>query len=307
MTEKKIRCRILTGPTCSGKSRLGLRLAEENGWVIACMDSMQIYRGMDIGTAKPSREEQARVDHCLFDICDPRDAFSAALWRDQAESLIRRKWAEGREVLFVGGTGLYLDALIHPMDLGSTPADPEIREKLRKTAEEDGGRERLHAMLASVDPETAERLPINDVRRIIRAIEVYKITGIPFSRQPKRQMDDSFEWMIAATRVQRDSLYEHINQRTGKMMDAGLEEEVRRLLQEGVPENAQSMQGIGYKEMIPVIQGLCSIEEAAEQIRLHTRHYAKRQQTYLRRVERIQYIDAEREDAWQRLNEMMAG
>ena len=304
--KERITCRILTGPTAGGKSALGLRLAEEMGWVVACMDSMQIYRGMNIGTAKPTPAEQKRVKHYLLDICDPAEEFSVAAYRDQAEALVRKLWEEeGREVLFIGGTGLYMQALIHPMEMGSVAADPELRNELKRIAEQPDGRQTLHARLEALDPKTAARLPLNDIRRCIRAIEVSEITGIPFSQQTERALPGLFDWKIAAVRLPREQLYERINLRVTRMMNAGLEEEVKKLLDSGVPENAQSMSGIGYKEMIPCVRGECSMAEAAEQIRLNTRHYAKRQMTFLRRDQSIQYVRTDQNNAYDTIRKIL--
>ena len=181
--KNKIICRVLTGPTASGKTKVSLELAEKNGWDILCMDSMQIYRRMNIGTAKPTAEERARVPHYMLDICEPDESFSVAAYRERAEALVKEKWQkEGREVLFVGGTGLYLQAMMHPMGMGQIPADEKLREEMNRLAVSVEGRQLLHRILESLDPETASRLPVNDTRRIIRAIEVTKGTGIPFSR-----------------------------------------------------------------------------------------------------------------------------
>ena len=299
-------CRVLTGPTGSGKSDLALRLAEETGCEIVCMDSMQIYRRMDIGTAKPTKEEQRRVPHHLLDICEPTEPFSVAEYRDRAEKLIReRREQASREVLLVGGTGLYLQALMHPMAMGTVEADEALRAELRSMAEEPGGRERLHRMLRDLDPVTADRLPVNDVRRTIRAIEVSRATGIPFSRQPDREMPSPFSWKVVSTLLPREELYRRINLRVDRMIRDGLAEEVRSLLGEGVPENAQSMAGLGYKEMIPYLKGQCTLEEAADAIRLGTRHYAKRQMTFLRREPQVQYADVTAEDAYAQIRRML--
>ena len=306
--KEKIVCRVLTGPTASGKTELSLRLAERNGWEIACMDSMQIYRGMDIGTAKPTREEQERVPHHLLDLCDPDERFSVAAYRDRAEELIREKWErEGKELLFVGGTGLYLQALMHPMPMGSVPADEPLREELRALSEQPGGRERLHGMLEELDPDSARRLPLNDIKRVIRAIEVSRTTGIPFSRQPSAEGESPFEWRAAALSWPRDVLYERINRRVRDMMDQGLEKEVRGLLAAGVPKDAQSMQALGYKEMLLYLDGLWTMEKTVEEIQKGTRHYAKRQGTFLRREPQIFYADAEREDPLPALESFFLG
>ncbi len=296
--EKRIICRALTGPTASGKTELSLRLAEKNGWEIACMDSMQVYRGMDIGTAKPTAGERRRVRHHLLDLCDPSEPFSVAMYREQAEALIRRKWTEeGKELLFVGGTGLYLQALMHPMGMGSVPADEELRAELRETAEQENGREKLHEMLRRLDPETADRLPLNDVRRTIRAIEVSRATGIPFSRQPPREASSEFEWRTAAASLPREVLYERINRRVDRMMETGLEAEVRGLLESGVSPKAQSMQALGYKELILYLEGVWPLEKAVDEIRKGTRHYAKRQETFLRREKEIAFFSPLAADA----------
>ena len=291
--DERIVCRILTGPTASGKSDWGLRMAEEQGWVIVCMDSMQIYRGMDIGTAKPTREERARVPHRMIDICDPRDAFSVAAYREQAEALVRQKAEEGREVLFVGGTGLYLQAMMHPMGMGSVPADETLRAELRALAATEEGKNRLHGMLAEIDPATA-------------AIEVTRGTGIPFSMQPDREEESPFLWRVAATEMPREILYDRINRRVEQMIREGLAEEVRRLLEAGVPPESQSMQGLGYKEMVPYLRGEWPMDKAVEEIQKGSRHYAKRQGTFLRRLEGIQSVDALAADAAEQAETILA-
>ena len=303
---ERIICRALTGPTASGKSALALRLAREMGWEILCMDSMQVYRRMDIGTAKPTAEERQLVPHHLLDILDPRDSFSVSEYREAAEETMNRLRKEGKSFLFVGGTALYLQALMHPMAMGQVPANPGLREELNRLAEEPGGKQALSDRLRRLDPDTADRLPLNDVRRIIRAIEVSEATGIPFSRQPIRETPDGAEWKVVSTAMERSRLYSRINDRVGEMLRLGLAREVESLLEEGVPEDAQSMQGLGYKEMIPCVRGECTAEEAAERIRTGTRHYAKRQMTFLRREEQIRYVDTESPDAYDEIRRILA-
>ena len=306
--EEKIICRVLTGPTASGKSELGMRLAERNGWEICCMDSMQVYRGMDIGTAKPTAEDRARIRHHLLDLCDPTEHFSVAAYKEMAEKLIREKWQrERRELLFVGGTGLYLQALAHPMALGGTPADEKLREELHRVAEEPEGKERLHRMLRELDPVTAERLSVNDLRRVIRAIEVSRETGIPFSRHSGQQQESPFLWRVAAADLPREMLYRRINRRVLEMVEHGLADEVRRLLDAGVSPGAQSMQALGYKEMVRYLEGACSLDQAIEEIQKGTRHYAKRQGTFLRRDPSIQYIPSQSPEAISKLERVFAG
>ena len=300
MTEQIV-CRVITGPTASGKTGLSVRLAQEQGWDILCMDSMQIYRRMNIGTAKPTKEEMGGVPHYLMDICEPTDSYSVSDYRETAERLITELAEKGRNVLFVGGTVLYLQSLLHPMSMGMTPANESLRTELNALAATNEGRIIIHERLRKCDPVTAQRLPVNDTRRVIRAIEVWEATGIPFSEQPKREDDKRFCWKVVSTEMERSFLYERINQRVTDMIRKGLKEEVASLLEEGVPEDARSMNGLGYKEMIPCIRGVCSIEEAAEQIRKGTRHYAKRQMTFLRREESIRYIRTDRDDAYEEI------
>ena len=307
MTEKIV-CRVLTGPTASGKTQIGVQLAKSEGWHIICMDSMQIYRRMDIGTAKPTAEEMQGVPHHMLDICEPADAYSVADYRDAAEKLILSLHERNRKILFVGGTALYLQAMMHPMSMGAVPADEALRAELNTVAQTEAGRLELHRELAAVDPVTAGKLPVNDVRRVIRAIEVWKATGVPFSEQPARENgnDGRFIWKAVSTQMDRAVLYERINSRVTGMIRSGLREEVEALLNEGVPENAQSMSGLGYKEMIPCIRGEYSIEDAAERIRTGTRHYAKRQMTFLRREESIQYVRTDREGALDEIRRLLA-
>ena len=306
MTEQ-ITCRVLTGPTASGKTGIGVRLAKEEGWDILCMDSMQIYRRMNIGTAKPTQEEMDGVPHHLMDICEPTDPYSVSDYRDAAEKTILSLHQQHREVLFVGGTALYLQALTQPMGMGLVPANETLRARLNIQAETPEGRRELHDRLALVDPETAGKLPVNDVRRVIRAIEVWEATGVPFSAQPKRQTesDGRFRWKIVSTRMARATLYDRINRRVTHMIRSGLKEEVAALLRDGVPENAQSMNGLGYKEMIPCVRGEYSLEDAAEKIRTGTRHYAKRQMTFLRRDENMQYAETDRDDAYDMIRRLL--
>ena len=303
----RIICRVLTGPTASGKSGFALEIAARTGWDILCMDSMQIYRRMNIGTAKPTAEEQRLVPHHLLDIRDPEESFSVSEYVPEAERIIRQLHHSGREVLFVGGTGLYLQAMMHPMGMGNVPANEALRARLNARAETAEGRLALHEQLGKTDPETAARLPVNDVRRVIRAIEVWEATGIPFSKQPKRENenDSRFAWKAVSTQMDRALLYDRINRRVTEMIKAGLMEEVAGLLAEGVPEDAQSMSGLGYKEMIPCVRGEYSLEEAAEKIRTGTRHYAKRQMTFLKRKEAIQYVRTDREGAYEEIRRLL--
>lgn len=304
--DNPIVCRVLTGPTASGKTELGVRLAREAGWEILCMDSMQIYRRMNIGTAKPTPEEMHGVPHHLLDLCEPTDQYTVTEYRSAAERLVMDLHGQGKEVLFVGGTALYLQSMMHPMGMGQIPANPELREELNREAATREGREAIHRRLEKLDPVSAARLHINDIRRVIRAIEVSETTGLPFSRQPVREDSPTgFQWKVVSTELERPLLYERINQRVTEMIRRGLKGEVASLLEEGVPENAQSMNGLGYKEMIPCIRGEYTLEEAAEAIRTGTRHYAKRQMTFLRREKQIHYVNTENGGAYEEIRRLL--
>ena len=302
----RIICRVLTGPTASGKSGFALEIAARTGWDILCMDSMQIYRRMNIGTAKPTAEEQRLVPHHLLDIRDPEESFSVSEYVPEAERIIRQLHHSGREVLFVGGTGLYLQAMMMPMGMGNVPANPGLREELNLLALTEEGKRAMHSRLEKCDPDTAARLPLNDVRRVIRAIEVTEATGIPFSHQEERPAASPFEWRVVSLAMDRNTLYERINRRVSRMFRDGLEEEVRGLLSDGVPETAQSMCALGYKEMIPYIRGMITAEQAADAIRTGSRHYAKRQMTFLKRIPNIRSVDACTPDACSHIREILA-
>ena len=282
----------VAGPTASGKSDLGLKLARCLGGEIVCMDSMQIYRRMDIGTAKPTAQEQALVPHHMLDVADPTEAYAVADYAVAAEHVIDQIILRGRLPILVGGTGLYLKALMDGLSLGGAGGDERLRAELNALADEPGGKERLHARLAAVDPETAARLHPNDRRRVIRAIEVFEQTGVPMSRQNHAAQDRPFRVLPLALEWPRDLLYARLETRVHRMMEMGLLSEVRALLESGVAPAAQSMQGIGYKELIPVAMGQDDVNRAVWDIIVHTRHYAKRQGTWLRAEPRCVWLDA---------------
>lgn len=282
----------VAGPTASGKSDLGLKLAQRLGGEIVCMDSMQIYRRMDIGTAKPTAQERALLPHHMLDVADPTEAYAVADYAVAAERVIAEILSRGRVPILVGGTGLYLKALMDGLSLGGAGGDERLRAELNALADEPGGKERLHARLAAVDPETAARLHPNDRRRVIRAIEVFEQTGVPMSRQNHAAQDRPFRVLPLALEWPRDLLYARLETRVHRMMEMGLLSEVRALLESGVAPAAQSMQGIGYKELIPAAMGQDDVNRAVWDIIVHTRHYAKRQGTWLRAEPRCVWLDA---------------
>ncbi len=276
----------IVGPTASGKTTLSLMVAECLKGEILCMESMQIFRGMDIGTAKPTIEEQARVPHHLHSFLDPDEAFSVSQYAEVA----RQKIEEVNIPILVGGTGMYLQSLSLPMDYGAVGGDEEIRRKYHEIADTKGP-EALHKLLEQVDPASAERLHPNDIRRVVRALEVYDLTGVPLSAQKMPGPEDApYDFQLYALDLSRDVLYARVDQRVDEMMRQGLLEEVKKLKESGLSPDAQSMQGLGYKELWPVLEGHMPLSDAVSLIKLRTRHYAKRQLTWFKRDERIQWL-----------------
>ncbi len=294
-------CWVIAGPTASGKTALSIRLAKAHNCEIVCMDSMQIYRGMTIGTAKPTPEEMDGIPHHMIDVAAPGEAFSVAQYQEMAETAMADILARGHQPLLVGGTGLYLRALRHPMAMGMVTGDEAIRQQLEDEAKQTDGRYKLHQRLSEVDPDTAARLHVNDVRRVVRALEVYQLTGIPFSKQPQVEQEPPFQYRVASLMMDRDLLYQRIEKRVDMMLEAGLIDEVRALLDSGVPADAQAMKGLGYKELVPYLRGEWTMEKAVYELKLGTRHYAKRQLTWMRREEDVLWVDSLSADAYDQL------
>jgi len=296
----KPRIIAIAGSTASGKSDLALRLAQKLNGEIVCMDSMQIYRRMDIGTAKPTAQEQQAVAHHMLDIVEPTENYAVADYARDAESVIHEILSRGKQPILTGGTGLYLKALMHGLTLGGAGSDEKLREKLNALALEPGGKEQLHDRLAKVDPVSAQKLHPNDIRRVIRAIEVYELTGMPISQQRQEEPYGPFEVLPLAIELPRPILYERLEKRVHIMMVQGLLYEVAALLESGVTPQMQSMQGIGYKELIPVVQDGADLKDAVWQIILNTRHYAKRQGTWLRTEPKTIWISETGESRFKR-------
>ena len=250
---------------------------------------------MDIGTAKPTLEEQAAVPHHMLDIVEPTEAYAVADYAVAAEKVIQEIASRGKQPVLVGGTGLYLKALMHGLSLGNAGGDEAIRERLYAIAGEAEGKIRLHRELAAVDPVSAAKFHPNDVRRVIRALEVYELTGTPISQQKQEEQERPFLILPLSIDMPRDVLYARLEKRVHLMMKQGLLQEVKALLESGVMPQMQSMQGIGYKELIPVVEGTQTVESAVRQIVLNTRHYAKRQGTWLRTEPKTIWISEEPE------------
>ena len=285
-------CWVLTGPTASGKTALSLKLAKQHDCEIVCMDSMQIYKRMNIGTAKPTVEEMEGIPHHMIDVAEPTENFSVARYQEMAEECIAGIQARGKRALLVGGTGLYLRALRNPMAMGDVAADESIRSELEALAATENGKQQLHDMLAEVDPDTAARLHLNDVRRAVRALEVYRQTGMPFSKQTQLETKSRVSYRVATLTMDRALLYARIEKRVDIMVQQGLVDEVQGLLRDGVPSHCQAMKAIGYKEIVPYLRGESTWEETDYLLKLNTRHYAKRQLTWMRREDDVLWVEA---------------
>ena len=284
----------LVGPTAVGKTALSLRLAKEICAEIISVDSVQVFRGLDIGTAKPSLEEQQQVPHHLIDVADPDEPFDVADFVHKALGIIRSMTLRGKVPLLVGGSGLYLRSLLE--GLAPCPGrDPMVREMLRKISANQGKRA-LYDLLAGADPEAASRLHPNDTFRIIRALEVYHQTGEPMSMWHRRHKSTSGQ-RLPCTKIglvrPRKELYERIDSRVDAMLGAGFLEEVEFLLKKGYSYRLKPLQSLGYRHIIPFLKGKVSFDEAVNQLRRDTRHYAKRQLTWFRADPEIRWYHPE--------------
>lgn len=301
---------ILTGPTACGKTALALDLAERIGGEIVALDSMTVYRGMNIGTAKPTAAERARVPHHLIDVLDPWESLTVAWWLDRAEAACRDIAARGKRPLFVGGTPFYLKALLFGLFPGP-PADEELRRALEVEAERTSA-VALHARLAAVDPKTATRLHPNDVRRVVRALEVHTLTGRPISDW--QQTWDTHAFVADPTaappparipavvlELPREVLYEHIDERVDRMLAAGWLDEVRRLRELPQPLSREARQALGYRELLAYLDGVgADWMRTVEIIRTRTRQFAKRQLTWFRHLPQLVVVPADGPDLAER-------
>lgn len=281
----------IAGPTASGKTALAVALAQElDGEVVSC-DSMQVYKYMDIGTAKPTVEEMQGIPHHMLSVAEPEEEFSVSRYCQMATPIVEDILSRGKAAIIAGGTGLYMDSLIQGNAFAPFPSTG-VREQLEVQADRDG----MPAMLdwlRSIDRECAARLHLSDRKRIIRALEVYLETGetITAHNRKTQQIPPRFSpvW-LGINFASRSDLYHRIDRRVDMMLQQGLVEEIQRLLQRGIPRKCTAMQAIGYKEFLDAMDGLCTLEEAAEQVAKSSRHYAKRQLTWFRRNKSIHWL-----------------
>ena len=288
---KKTPLIVVAGPTASGKTGLAIEIAKAINGEIVSADSMQIYKYMDIGTAKATREEQSQCPHHLLDIIEPDCEFSVADYTKLAHEVIADITARGKIPVMCGGTGLYIDSVVNDVEFGELDTDYRLRDELQELAENEGA-EKLIEILREFDPVSAERLHPNNLKRVIRAIEFYKTSGIPISEHQEmtKQKESRYDAIMFMINHDREVLYDRINRRVDIMLEDGLIDEVKHLMKKGYSPDLNSMQGIGYKEMIIHFNGDITFSEAVEAIKQNSRRYAKRQLTWFRRNEEINLL-----------------
>lgn len=287
---------VLTGPTAVGKSKLSIELARRLNGEIISADSMQVYKGMDIGTDKIKESAMGGVPHHMIDILEPTEEFNAFEFKRRAKVLIDEIHSRGHISILVGGTGFYIQSVLYDVDFSEAEdeeASDAYKDELYKISEEEGGVSRLHKMLTEVDPEYAADLHENNVKRVIRALCYFHDTGEKMSEHNKNQRENAspYDFFYFVLTDEREILYKRIEDRIDKMMEEGLEDEVKGLMALNIDRNATSMQALGYREMISYLEGEITRDEAVELLKKNTRHFAKRQLTWFRREKTVTWID----------------
>ncbi|MBQ7600996.1 MAG: tRNA (adenosine(37)-N6)-dimethylallyltransferase MiaA [Lachnospiraceae bacterium] len=288
---------VIAGPTAVGKTAASVRLAEWIGGEIVSADSMQVYRGMDIGSAKASLAERRGIPHHLLDIVDPSENFSVARYQKYAYEALQDIQSRGKIPILVGGTGFYIQAVLYGIDFTEEDNDPLYRAYLYRIAEEEGP-DALYRMLLETDPESALSIPSHNVKRVARALEFYHDTGLRMSEHNARQRmkESPFDYRYFVLYTERSRLYERIGVRVDEMLEKGLLSEVKGLRERGMTEDMTSMHAIGYRQLFAYLDGRNSYDEAVENIKRETRRYAKRQLTWFRREKNARFVDVEKED-----------
>ncbi|MCI5502954.1 MAG: tRNA (adenosine(37)-N6)-dimethylallyltransferase MiaA [Anaerobutyricum sp.] len=283
---------VLTGPTAVGKTNLSIRLAKKIGGEIISADSMQIYKKMNIGTAKISPEEMAGVPHYLVDELDPGEEFNVVAFQQMAKKAMKQIYENGHIPIVVGGTGFYIQALLYDVDFSEHETEEKYRQEL-VALEQEKGREYLYEMLKQADPEYAAIVHSNNVKRVIRALEYYHETGRKLSEHNAQQRENSspYQFVYLVLNDEREILYDRIDRRVDQMMEAGLLQEVEALVKEGYERTLVSMQGLGYKEFFDYFDGKCTLEETVDIIKRDTRRFAKRQLTWFRREKEVCWMN----------------
>ena len=286
---------ILTGPTAAGKTDISIKLAKAIGGEIISADSMQVYKRMDIGTAKIMPEEMQGVPHHLIDVLEPTEPFNVAVFKELAVKATEEIYSRGNVPIIVGGTGFYIQALLYDISFNNEESDG-YREELEKEAAEEGGTEALYEKLRELDPASCEIIHKNNMKKVIRALEFYHYNGYPISKhnETERAKESVFDSKYFVLTMDRAKLYERIEKRVDIMVDNGLVDEVKGLMEEGLDDSYISMQGIGYKEIYDHLIGKTTLEEAIHNIKQNTRHFAKRQMTWFRRERDVIFIDKDK-------------
>lgn len=285
---------ILTGPTAVGKTALSIRLAKALGGEIVSADSMQVYRHMDIGSAKITQQEMEGVPHYLIDVLEPWESFHVASFQTMAKEALKEIYSHGHIPIITGGTGFYIQALLYDIDFKENEEESPIRKELEELAKAMGDQapQTLHGLLQQVDPEAAAQIHPNNMKRVIRAIEYFRQTGEKISQhnETERKKESPYQFLYYVLTTDRNLLYQRIDQRVDQMMEDGLVDEVRRLKEMGCRRGQTAMQGLGYKEILDYLDGLCSLEEAVYTLKRDTRHFAKRQLTWFRRERDVRFL-----------------
>nr|WP_300092673.1 tRNA (adenosine(37)-N6)-dimethylallyltransferase MiaA [Sedimentibacter sp.] len=285
---------VIVGPTAVGKTYVSVELAKKLGTEIISADSMQIYKGMDVGTAKIKDEEKQGIVHHMIDLISPDENYSVSDFKTEAEKNIDNILSRGKIPVIVGGSGLYVNSLIYDLDFSNAKSNDKLRDYYTYYHQEHG-EDALYEKLKKIDPESAEKIHKNNVKRVIRALEVYDLTGKKFSQMNTdiRKKSSKYDFILIGLSMDRKTLYERINQRVDKMIDDGLVEEVKSLLDKGFEKNLISMQAIGYKEIIEFLEGNITFEEAVNILKRNTRHFAKRQFTWFLKDENVKWFNIE--------------
>lgn len=279
---------VICGPTASGKTKLAVSMAKRLNSEVISADCMLVYKGLNIGTAKPTVDEMKGVVHHMIDVVEPTENFSVSDYENAALPILEKMLADGKVPVVCGGTGFYINSLLFKQKFGGAPSEPAIRKKYEDIANTQG-REYLHSLLKECDPKSAEKLHFNDVKRVVRALEIFELTGVKKSDQ-KDELVSRFPYTAVCIDYSRDELYNRVDRRVDIMFEQGLVQEVEGLLKSGVSETAQSMQGIGYKETIDLIKNPDLRSTVSDIIKKNTRNYAKRQITFFKKLPELKYL-----------------
>lgn len=304
--DKKPPLIILAGPTAVGKTKLSIALAKAVKGQIISADSMQVYRGMDIGTAKITPEEMNGVSHHLINVLEPTEDFHVVKFQEMAKAALSEIYAAGDIPILVGGTGFYIQALLYDIDFSEQDEDTEYRQQLQQLAKEHGA-EYLHQLLAEIDPESAKVIHANNIKRVIRALEFHHQTGGCISKhnEEQRKKQSPYNYLYFVLNDDRQKLYDRIDRRIDEMLEQGLVDEVTGLVNQGCTRDMVSMQGLGYKEILDYLDGSCTLEEAVYRLKRETRHFAKRQLTWFKREPDEHWLNREDKTEDELLNQML--